>query len=233
MYNGKMKALTFSYDDAVTQDIRLIEILNKYNLKCTFNLNSGFLGSSNTLIRENVEVGHHKIKEEDIKHVYEGHEVAAHTITHPCVTRLTDWAVVNEVEQDRLRLSELVGYEIVGMAYPGGGGALYDERVANIIKNKTGIKYARVTKGTENFDLQDNLYTFHPTIHHHHNWDKLYELGEKFINMTPDKPQIFYIWGHSYEFDICDDWDKFEEFCKFISNKDDIFYGTNKEILLK
>ena len=31
MWNGKKKALTFSYDDAVSQDIRLIEI-NAYRL---------------------------------------------------------------------------------------------------------------------------------------------------------------------------------------------------------
>ena len=30
MFNGKMKAITFSYDDGVTQDKRLIEILDKY-----------------------------------------------------------------------------------------------------------------------------------------------------------------------------------------------------------
>ena len=44
MWNGKLKAVTFSYDDGVTQDIRLIEIFNKYNLKATFNLNSELLG---------------------------------------------------------------------------------------------------------------------------------------------------------------------------------------------
>ena len=27
------KAITFSYDDAVTQDIRMIELMNKYGLK--------------------------------------------------------------------------------------------------------------------------------------------------------------------------------------------------------
>ena len=42
-WNGKNKAITFSYDDGVTQDIRLIELLNKYNLKCTFNINSELL----------------------------------------------------------------------------------------------------------------------------------------------------------------------------------------------
>ena len=35
-----MKALTFSYDDGVEQDRRLVELFNKNNLKCTFNLNS-------------------------------------------------------------------------------------------------------------------------------------------------------------------------------------------------
>ena len=37
MFNGKKKTVTFSYDDGITQDIRLIELLNKYGLKCTFN----------------------------------------------------------------------------------------------------------------------------------------------------------------------------------------------------
>lgn len=233
MYNGKMKALTFSYDDGVTQDIRFIEILNKYNLKCTFNINSGKFGINQNIVRDDVEITHNKIKEEDIKKIYEGHEVAAHTICHPCLTYLNDWAVIKEVEEDRLYLSDLVGYEVIGMAYPGGNGPLYDSRVSILIKEKTGIKYARTTTSTHNFDLQDNLFEFKPSVYHHKNWDKMFELAEKFVNLKPEKPQIFYIWGHAYEFDIHNTWDKFEEFCKIVSGKDDVFYGTNKEILLK
>ena len=41
MWNGKKKAVTFSFDDGVMQDIRVIEILDKYGLKGTFNLNKG------------------------------------------------------------------------------------------------------------------------------------------------------------------------------------------------
>lgn len=36
----KFKAITFSYDDGVQQDKRLIEILDRYSLKSTFNINS-------------------------------------------------------------------------------------------------------------------------------------------------------------------------------------------------
>ena len=229
--SNKLKAITFSYDDAVTQDIEFVELLNKYNLKGTFNINSELLNTNNMLIRENKRVAHYKLHKSDVKGVYDGHEVAVHTLTHPHLPPLEDAEVIRQVEQDRLNLSDIVGYEVIGMAYPGGG-VNNDDRVAEIIKNNTGVKYSRTTTCTGNFDLQDNLYRFNPTAYNLH-FDKLMELGEKFVNMTPDKPQIFYVWGHSYEFDFYSDYRvKFEEFLKLISNKDDIFYGTNKEILL-
>ena len=37
MWNGKKKAVTFSYDDGVTQDCRLVEMMNTYGVKGTFN----------------------------------------------------------------------------------------------------------------------------------------------------------------------------------------------------
>ena len=74
MFGGKMKALTFSYDDGVTQDIRLIELFNKYGLKATFNLNSEFLGGQNNLVRNGVEITHNKVKAQDVRAIYTGHE---------------------------------------------------------------------------------------------------------------------------------------------------------------
>ncbi|MBQ7580973.1 MAG: polysaccharide deacetylase family protein [Clostridia bacterium] len=233
MINGKKKAITFSYDDGVTQDIRLIELLNKYGLKCTFNLNSDLLGLPGELVRDNVRVSHDKINPDDVKSVYDGHEVAAHTLMHPFLPEIKyDNVIVRQVEQDRINLSELVGYEVVGMAYPGGG-VNFNEHVAEVIKNNTGIKYARTTVPTFNFDLQEDLYVFKPTIHHHDHWEQLFELGQKFVELDPKEDQIFYIWGHAYEFDIDPAfWDKMEEFFKIISGKSDIFYGTNAEVLL-
>ena len=40
---GKGKACTFSYDDGVVQDRRLAELLRRYGMKCTFNLDGGYL----------------------------------------------------------------------------------------------------------------------------------------------------------------------------------------------
>lgn len=230
--HGIQKAVTFSYDDGVTQDIRLIELLNKYGLKCTFNLNSELLGTKGILDRENQRISHYKIHPEDVKYVYEGHEVAVHTLTHPNLTELSEEEIIHQVEQDRLNLSELVEYEVVGMAYPCGG-INNDDRVANIIRENTGVRYCRTITDTDSFCKQDNLYRFNPNVYHILEFDRLMQLGQKFVELNANTPQIFYIWGHAYEMDYRPDyWIKLEEFFKLISNRSDIFYGTNKEVLL-
>ena len=232
MLQGKMKAVTFSYDDGVTQDIRLAELFSKYGLKATFNLNSARLGTSGKLIRNGVEIDHTKNAPRDIRSIYEGHEIAAHTLTHPNLPSLTeDREIIRQVEEDRLRLSELAGYEVVGFAYPGGG-VNYDHRVSELIRQQTGVRYARTTISNHSFALQENLYEFKPTVYHHTEMDRMFALAKEFLESTPTEPQILYIWGHAYEFDIRNEWDRFEEFCRMISGKDDIFYGTNKEVLL-
>ncbi len=219
MFDGKLKAVTFSYDDNVKQDRRFVEILNRYGLKGTFNLNSMRFGD----IR-----GNESVKSTEARSLYEGHEIAVHTLTHPDLRNLSDEDVVKEVEEDRLRLSDIAGYDVVGMAYPYGA---YDDRVVDLIRGKTGVKYSRGVGSSLDFEPQTDLLRFVPTLHHSDG--HLFELAEKFVEMKAEKPQIFYIWGHTYEFDSEPGmWERFEEFCKIISGKSDIFYGTNKEILL-
>ncbi len=234
MFNGKMKALTFSYDDGVDQDKRLIELFNKYGLKGTFNLNSSLLGRrEDTLTILGRTVGHGKVFASDVRHIYDGHEVAVHTLTHPLLPGIEDDAeIIRQVEEDRIKLSELCGYEVVGMAYPCGG-QNHDDRVANIIRENTGVKYCRTIISNHSFDIQEDLYKFKPTVYHFGEFDKMFELGQKFLETEADTPQILYVWGHAYEFDIRDgDWERMEEFCRMMSGRDDIFYGTNKEVLL-
>ena len=231
-FGGKMKAVTFSYDDGVTQDRRLVRILNRYGLKCTFNINSALLGKPWNIYQQGANLAHVKIYPDEVRKVYEGHEIAVHTLHHPALNSLSDEEVIREVEEDRIKLSELAGYEVVGMAYPGGTPAM-NKHVADVIRDNTGVKYSRTTDATYSFELPTDLYMLNPTVHHHADMNGLFELGRKFIELKPDRPQLFYIWGHAYEFDVSEEeWERFEEFCKLISGRDDIFYGTNKEVLL-
>ena len=55
---------------------------------------------------------------------------------------------------------------------------------------------------------------------------------DDFVALSPSSPQLLYIWGHSYEFDVDRNWDRLEEICRRLSGHDDVFYGTNAQVLL-
>ena len=232
MWQGKKKAITFSFDDGVTQDIRLVAIMNKYGLKGTFNLNSARFGTpGDDWITDKGVVVRAMVKAEDVPTIYAGHEVAVHTLNHINLTTLEEKEVIRQVDEDRKALSALCGYPVVGMAYPCGG-VNNDERVAGIIRDNTPIAYARAHASTFSFGLQkDNLLRFNPTVHF---LDKrAEEIVEKFLAMETDEPQLLYICGHSYELDYEESrWVRFENLCKMLAGHEDIFYGTNKECLL-
>ena len=229
MWNGKKKAVTFSFDDGVLQDIRLIEIFNKYGLKGTFNLNSGLQGLGGEFERNGKMVRHDRVLVNKIKEVYAGHEVAVHTIVHPTLTTLDEATIIYQVEEDRKQLSKLCGYEVIGMAYPNGPN---DDRVAKIIADNTPIRYARTIAATRSFAVQkENLLRYNPTVYF---IDPCFEeIVDKFLASESEEDQLLYIWGHAYEMDAeFISWEKMEDICKKLSGRADIFYGTNKEVLL-
>ena len=235
MWNGKLKAFTLSFDDGVLQDERMINLLNKYGLKATFNLNSALMGtkSDKRSVFGDFLYNQDRLPPSRIKELYANHEIAAHTLMHQNITQLEDSAVEYQVEMDRKLLSELCGYEVVGFAYPAGG-INHDERVAKIIKEKTGIKYAKINRCTRSFDFNcENLYLYKPTVPVY-DYNEITAMAKDFIELKPTSPKVFFIIGHTFELDEGSNinWENFEEFCKLISGKDDIFYGTNKEILL-
>ncbi len=231
MWQGKKKAITFSFDDGVTQDRDLVKILNDYGLKCTFNLNSERFGCTGELVREGKKVSHNKVKAEEVKTLYAGHEVAVHTLNHPSLIYLEEEEIVRQVEEDRKNLEKLVEYPIVGMAYPNGA---VDERVAGILSRRTKIRYSRTVDSTHSFDVQKtDLLRYNPTVYYIDK-KKTFELAEEFLALEREEDSLFYIWGHAYEMDGFTDIDRksFEALCKLISGKADIFYGTNREVLL-
>ena len=230
MWNGKKKAITFSFDDGVTQDFRLVEMFNKYGLKGTFNLNSGVLGGKGELERNGRTVSHNKISAAEVKTLYLGHEIAVHTVNHPTLVGLPEEKIIFEVEEDRKTLEKLCGYPIVGMAYPNGPN---DDRVATIIQRNTPICYARTVTSTYSFKVQkENLLRYNPTVYYIE--DCFEEIVDKFLKSQDKDEQLLYIWGHSYEMDAgFISWEKFERICEKLAGKEDVFYGTNKEVLLQ
>ena len=222
---GKPKALTFSYDDGVTQDHRLAALFRRYGMKATFNVNSGVLGKAGHLVREGVTVTHNKVPPEEVRTLYDGFEVAVHTLTHPDMSRLTDEEARREIMEDRKNLEALTGYPVVGMAWPGGSSCT-NARVKRIAA-ACGIVYARGTDHeTHRFELPDNPLDWGCSCRH---WD-LEPLVEPFLGKPGDRPWLLSVWGHAYEFDVRGDWDLFESQLRRLSGQDDVWYATNIEV---
>jgi hypothetical protein len=104
--------------------------------------------------------------------------------------------------------------------------------VAGLIEKNTPIKYSRTVKSTHSFAVQkENLLRYDPTVYYTE--DCFEEIVDKFLALETDEPQLLYIWGHAYEMDVeLISWEKFEAICKKLAAHEDIFYGTNKQVLL-
>ena len=224
MWNGKNKALSFSYDDGVEMDRRLVEIFNRYGMKCTFNLNSGIMTPESSWVNNGVVI--RRMPAEGLPELYKGHEIAAHCVTHADLTKLDAEAARNEVADDKAALEKLFGSEIRGMAYPYGA---YNDETVQIIE-ECGIRYCRTVNDTHSFRQPADLLRFGATCHHR--YEGLFDLLDEFLRYEGEEPAAFIVWGHSYEFAVNDNWERIEKFCELAAGHDDIFYGTNSELLL-
>lgn len=219
------KALTFSYDDGIEQDRKLVEIFNKYGMKATFNLNTGIQTPESNFEIEGVYIN--RMKQEGLEELYKGHEIATHGLTHAAPTGMTKEQLDEEFLTDMSNIERIYGTYPVGMAYAYG---CVDDEVVKYLKS-IGIKYGRTVEASHSFEIPKEPLKLKATCHHDD--DMLFELAEKFLKAEPkeNEQMLFYVWGHSYEFDVNNNWDRMEEFCKMMSGKADIFYGTNRECL--
>ena len=216
------KAVTLSYDDGITPDLRLADILDRHGLKCTFNVNAGYLGAPMTRIP-----GRRLIAEELSALAARGHEIAAHGYKHKWMTALPSPQVLYEAVRDRTELEAILHRPVTGLAYAMGD---YDNRVIELLR-KAGVSYARTVHSTHSFRTPIEPLAWHPTCHH--NDPKLMELAKSFAENTSDsdRPLLFYLWGHSYEFEEGGNWDIIERFASFMGGREDFWYVTNGELI--
>lgn len=229
------KYFTLSFDDGITQDKKLVEIMRKYNVDCcTFNINTGLYGANWTWVADAVNtpgLSHRRLTRKEIQTgIYDGFELAAHTMTHVSL-KIYDNSpedIIREVQKDADNIEKLTGVKTVGMAWPGGDTEFTDVTV-ELVKEHTDIKYARCTTPTYTFELPERFLKWYPTCSFSDS--RVFELAEQFIAAEATEDMLFYVWGHSYEMDIpnTNSYAEFEQLIKMISEADDIVLVTNAE----
>jgi peptidoglycan/xylan/chitin deacetylase (PgdA/CDA1 family) len=222
---GLCKALTFSYDDGVQTDFRLVEIMKKNGLKGTFNLNSDMFAPEGTVYPAGQAQRRMTYNEALACFKDSGMEVALHGADHPFWERLPENVCVRDIIRDREQLEEMFGTIIRGAAYPFGTNSDMTVEALRVC----GIKYCRTVVSTGHFGLPTDWLRMPATCHH--NDPRLMDLARAFVETTQfNDPPLFYVWGHSYEFDALNNWNVIEEFAEYIGNRSDIWYATNIEV---
>lgn len=222
--NGLVKALTFSYDDAVEQDQKLVSILNQYGMKGTFNINTGLFSPEGTTFPAGT-IHRRMTQSQTIALLKDsGHEIAVHCLTHPFLEQLPANAATMEVLGDRANIERLFGGIVRGMAYPYG---TYNDEIVAMLRS-AGILYSRTVNSSEQFYLPQDWLRLPPTCHHDN--PHLMELADRFLASDPQSCELFYLWGHSYEFEANNNWEVIENFAAKMAHNDTIWYATNLEI---
>lgn len=222
---GREKAVTLSYDDGVEQDVKLLDIVRKNGLKITFNLNSGLYAPEGTVYPAGQI--HRRMTKSQVTALYQGNdvEVAVHGATHPWLDHMPVNMCTKDLLEDRENLEKQFRRVVRGMAYPYG---TYSDDVVACMRS-VGIVYSRTVHSTHNFDMPSDWMRLPATCHH--NDPELMNLAKRFVEGSGwGRPQMFYLWGHSYEFEENNNWDVIENFAEYISGREEIWYATNIEI---
>lgn len=238
LYPGYVnKAVTLSFDDLnPTQDARFIDILNKNGLKGTFNLKTAnFISKPESVQQSYVEM-------------YRGHEVANHTRNHKRMN-ITDpsdpeYQTLQFCKDDILNgqndIAARFGVTPEGLIWPFGSArnrSDYPELLAYI--KSLGVKYIRPVETTGGFALPSDWYDWRATCHH----DGANNYVDTFLALPDnggevDDLKLFYIWGHTYEFDETFEpdktsklrWNDIEALCKKLGDAENVWSATNLEV---
>ena len=220
---GKKKAFNITYDDGVIQDLRFVLLLNKYGVKGTFNLNS-------QLMEQEFEWQHEsglKIKRLSApvaRYLYDGHEIASHSLTHPDMQYLSEGQIMYEMGHDKWLLSQHFEREICGFGLPFD---YYDDTIAACAQ-RLGFEYSRCSEETYSYAPPEDYY--HWAAGTYHVQPGFAPFVEGFFH-TQEELALCQIVGHSYDLDTMDMWERMEDILRRVAADKDVASMTNLEIV--
>ena len=221
--NGKRKAFVLTYDDGVLQDVRLVLLLNKYGLKGTFNLNS--LLMEREFVWQHEKIGDvRRLPKAIAAHLYEGHEVASHSCTHPDLSGMSRDAIMYELGHDRWLLEQLTGQAVKGFGVPFD---YYDDIAVDCVRD-LGFVYGRGSEETRSYTPIYDPYRQQAGMFHLS--EGLTEFVDGFLESDEELANCIIV-GHSYDLDAEDLWETTEAICAKVSAAEDVISMTHLELV--
>jgi len=187
------------WDDGVTADARLVEILRRHKARATFNLNAARHESERRFVRRFKDAEVWQLGWNEMRALYAGFGIANHSLSHPHLEQLPIEEARRDIAEGRERLEQFFGRPVTGFAYPFG---TCNEAVMAAVR-ETGHVYARTTGKVERPFPPEDPMAFHPCCHF-----LAPDFWERYEKARPGG--VFYFWGHSYEMVTEAMWAEFE-----------------------
>lgn len=221
--NGKEKAFSITYDDGVLQDVRFVELMNKYGLKGTFNLNSALMETEFEWTHPNGMIVK-RLPTSVVAKLYQNHEVASHTLTHPYLNQLTEAEVMQQMAQDKENLERLTGKPVLGFAGP------FHHWGSMIVEcaKRCGFEYARNAEERYSYAPPEEYY--HWAAGSYHIMPGFRDFVEAFFH-TDEELALCQIVGHTYDLDAENMWDYMESILQRVAEDESVLSMTNLELV--
>jgi peptidoglycan/xylan/chitin deacetylase (PgdA/CDA1 family) len=230
--------ITTSWDDGHTLDLKLAKLLKRYNIPATFYIPLKVQGEKT-------------LTPDQINEIAEDFDIGGHTYSHVNLTELPKEEAYEEIIKGKEYLEEILGREIQSFCYPFG---TYSKEVINMVK-KARFEGARTVKLLEikvssPFEIGTTIHVGEGGRSHFRNFLKRskvlpnarmtvyllaknllftdwFETAVDSLDFVVKNGGVFHLWGHSYEMDRENNWEKLKLFFEYISE-----VNKNKKILL-
>lgn len=220
---GKAKAFNITYDDGVLQDVPFVALMNKYGLKGTFNLNSQLMEEEFAWVHPN-GMTVKRLPTAAVAELYQNHEVASHTLTHPYLSQLTEPEILHQMAQDKENLERIIGKPVLGFAGPFHH---WSQMIADCAQ-KCGFEYAR--NAEERYCYAPPQAYYHWSAGSYHIMPGFRDFVAGFFQ-THEELALCQIVGHSYDLDAENMWQTMEDILKQVAQDETILSMTNLELV--
>lgn len=234
----KQVIITTSWDDGYALDVRIAELLEKYNIKGTFYI--PIKNSERQVMESNI-----------LTEISKKHEIGGHTVNHIYLNTLRLDDAKNEVYACKSMLQDKLGKKIDAFCYPGGK---YSKRDIQLV-NDAGFLFGRTTKmlysslepvqhimntSVQVYNHSSAVLIRHclknvflqPIVQNHffYKGNKHFPgLVEVIMNRLLQNGGVFHLWGHSWEIEKYNLWTDLELVFKMLAYNKEISYLNNTE----
>ena len=241
--------VTTSWDDGHVLDLRVAELLDRYQLTGTFYIARDFLPE--------------RMSEHQLRELAQRHELGAHTLTHPVLTEISLEQAHGEIHGSKHWLQAVLGQEVTAFCYPKGA---HNPDLQDIVA-EAGYRMARTvekfhfTTGTNLYAVPTTLQIYPyplrplphinvlrgwrtrfspvldalPTIRTYRlspktlfNWQAL---AQSLLQVAAQHNGIWHLWGHSWEVERYGMWQQLDNILQTVAAFQDIKTATNTQLV--